>query len=458
MQELKVLVVDDNRSIVKTICDILRSKGYETLSAYCGEEALLKVKEDAPDCVLMDLKMPGIDGVKTLEILREMDPALPVLMISAFASEEKVKEAKRLGVTAVLPKPVDFQVVFGFLSHIRKGDHQMMNSDGENLTENSQTDSDETIRDRIRNEIIPILYQVASAEKNRYQNPHIVLCWIKKGCEKTECPAYGNLMVRCWYLAGTYCGGKIQGTFVEKSGNCRQCEVFEESCPTLVEELGEATNHMMHLLREGNKSSQKQLEKIEYLNKELLSALENLDSRNKEIQELVITDKLTGLYNRNYLTTVLEDEIHRSQRGKNPLTVMMIDLDDFRSINDAYGHKFGDGILSFLGSMLQSTKRKCDRPFRYGGEEFFIVLPDTDSTIALVVAERIREKFEKEPFVVEANAGIQRTVHLTLSIGLATYMQDMSAAALIKQADLAIYRAKSEGKNKIVRYGIDCTT
>jgi diguanylate cyclase (GGDEF)-like protein len=403
----------------------------------------------------MDLKMPGIDGVKTLEMIREVDPILPVLLFSAFATNEQIEEAKRHGVSAVLPKPLDIQLFFCFLSHLGKGDSHMTTAKGENMPEKKPADSDENIRDRIRNEIIPILYNFARLDEMKFQTPHFVNCWERKGCEMKDCPAYGNLESRCWYLAGTYCGGKIQGAFAEKCGGCRQCDVFKEFCPTLVEEVGEAVNNLLYMVREGKKASQKQLGKIEYLNKELLSALENLDTRNREIQELVITDKLTGIYNRNYLTTVLEDEIQRSQRGNNPLALMMIDLDDFKPINDTYGHGFGDKILSFFGAMLQSTIRKCDRPFRYGGEEFVVVLPDTDPTIALVVAERVRETFEKEPFAVDAKDEIRKTVYLTLSIGLATFGQGMSAGALLKQADLAIYKAKSEGKNRVVRYGID---
>lgn len=454
-ENVKVLVVDDNRAMVKTICDILKVKGYESIIAYSGEEALEKVQSDNPGCVLMDLKMPGIDGVKALELIREVDPVLPVLLFSAFATKEQVEEAERRGAAAVLPKPLDMQLFICFLSHLEKGEIHMTSAKGENMSGKKPAESDETIRDRIRNEIIPILYNFARNDDLKFQNPHIVNCWERKGCEMKDCPAYGKTGIPCWYLAGTYCGGKIQGAFVEKCGGCRECAVFKEFCPTVVEEVGEAVNNLLNMVRESKEASQKQLGKIEYLNKELLSALENLDTRNREIQELVITDKLTGIYNRNYLTTVLEDEIQRSQRGNNPLVLMMIDLDDFKPINDTYGHGFGDKILSFLGAMLQSTIRKCDRPFRYGGEEFVVVLPDTDTTIALAVAERIRETFGKEPFVVEEKEVIQKTVYLTLSIGLATFGQGMSAGALLKQADLAIYKAKSEGKNRVVRYGID---
>src|SRR6266581_686152 len=315
--------------------------------------------------------------------------------------------------------------------------------------------SAEAIRKRIQQEIIPVLYQAPCQDEIKFHNPHVVPCWIRKECERTDCPAYENMEVRCWYAAGTFCCGAVQGTFAEKYGNCRKCVVFQEACPTLVEEVGEALNHMFSVLDKEKQTNLKQMQRIEYLNKELLSSLENLDTRNREIQELVITDKLTGLYNRQYLSTILEDEVNRSQRVKNPLTVMMIDEDDFKQVNDLYGHTYGDRVLSCLGRVLRDVVRKSDRPFRYGGEEFFVVLPDTDPSVAWIVAERVRKAFEKERFSIKTKDGIQKSFSLTLSIGFAGYVHGLNAGALIKRADEAMYQAKSEGKNRSIRYMVD---
>jgi DNA-binding NtrC family response regulator len=115
-----VLVVDDDRRMVKTICDILRVKGYEAAEAYSGEEAVARVKADGPDCVLMDVKMPGIDGVEALKMIQAEAPQLPVVLMSAYATDDQAQEAKRLGAFAVLTKPIDFQQVLSFLSLLRK--------------------------------------------------------------------------------------------------------------------------------------------------------------------------------------------------------------------------------------------------------------------------------------------------------------------------------------------------
>jgi DNA-binding NtrC family response regulator len=116
----KLLVVDDDRRMVKTICDILRVKGYEALPAYSGEEAVAMVKGEAFDCVLMDIKMPGIDGVAALKMIKDGSPDTPVVLMSAYATDEQLIEAKRQGAATVLTKPIDFQQILSFLSLLRK--------------------------------------------------------------------------------------------------------------------------------------------------------------------------------------------------------------------------------------------------------------------------------------------------------------------------------------------------
>jgi len=116
----KVLVVDDDRRMAKTICDILKIKGYEVIEVNSGEEAVEKVKSDAPDCVLMDIKMSGINGIEALKTFKDMAPDLPVILMSAYATEEQADEAKQLGAYAVLDKPIDIQSLLSFLSVLRK--------------------------------------------------------------------------------------------------------------------------------------------------------------------------------------------------------------------------------------------------------------------------------------------------------------------------------------------------
>lgn len=133
-ERTKVLVVDDDRRMVRTICDILKVKGYAAAEAYSGEEAVEKVKSDHPDCVLMDIKMPGINGVEALRLIKDICPDLPVVLMSAYTTEEQVAEAKQLGADTVLTKPVDLQMVFSFLALLRKEESILIVDDDLNFS------------------------------------------------------------------------------------------------------------------------------------------------------------------------------------------------------------------------------------------------------------------------------------------------------------------------------------
>jgi len=309
----------------------------------------------------------------------------------------------------------------------------------------------EDLLQRIRNEILPLFDSAVNDDKSLFQNPYLKNCWEEKNCQKENCPVFKEVKPRCWQISGTYCGGKTQGAFVDKYTNCKACEVYSNVCPTIVEELGEHLNNMVFLLRKKNERVNKQVQNIDHLNRELRSALENLDSRNMEIQKLVITDKLTGLYNRHYMMTVLDDEVMRHTRKGYEFSILMLDIDNFKALNDTHGHLFGDEVLSGLGGILKRTTRNYDRAFRFGGEEFVVVLPETEQTIAWMVAERIREAFAEKQFGAKTDNGEEK-VSSTISIGVASYTANLGVAELLRKADDALYEAKSRGKNQVVRH------
>lgn len=126
---MKILVVDDDRRIVKTTCDILRIKGHEAIPAFTGEEGVEMVKSDLPDCVLMDIRMPGISGVEALKQMKAIAPALPIVLVSAYTTGEVVSEAKEAGAYAVLAKPLNFQMVLSFLSLLHKEENILVVDD-----------------------------------------------------------------------------------------------------------------------------------------------------------------------------------------------------------------------------------------------------------------------------------------------------------------------------------------
>lgn len=163
---------------------------------------------------------------------------------------------------------------------------------------------------------------------------------------------------------------------------------------------------------------------------------------------MAITDALTGLHNRRYmeshLATLAEQNV---ARGK-PLAVMILDIDFFKAVNDTYGHDAGDDVLREFATRIRRSIRGIDLACRYGGEEFVIVMPETDLNVAGKVAERVRRAIAAEPFTIEKGA---RRIEVTISIGLATLeRKDEPVADVLKRADVALYRAKHDGRNRVV--------
>ena len=130
---MKILVVDDDLRIVKTTCDILKIKGHEPVAAYSGEEGVEMVKTDPPDCVLMDIKMTGINGVEAMKRMHEIVPLLPVVLVSAYATDELIAEARQIGAYAILNKPLNFPMILSFLAMLRKEESILVVDDDPNF-------------------------------------------------------------------------------------------------------------------------------------------------------------------------------------------------------------------------------------------------------------------------------------------------------------------------------------
>lgn len=176
---------------------------------------------------------------------------------------------------------------------------------------------------------------------------------------------------------------------------------------------------------------------------------ENLEKTQKELKILSTHDSLTGLNNRKEFHRYLQEELERSKRYDCPLSLLMLDIDFFKNINDTYGHQAGDLILSDIANLLKRECRIVDQISRYGGEEFTIILPETSASGALIIAERIRKLVANTTFFV----GPGQEISVTLCVGVAVYKEDATTEnALISAADEALYAAKHAGRNRVCSY------
>ena len=164
--------------------------------------------------------------------------------------------------------------------------------------------------------------------------------------------------------------------------------------------------------------------------------------------EMAITDALTGLYNRRYMESHLGSLIEQAAARGKPLAALVLDIDYFKSVNDNYGHDAGDDVLREFAIRMRKSIRGIDLACRYGGEEFVIVMPETDMAVATTVAERLRRRIAAEPFSIAQGA---TAIEVTISIGISTLdPAGDNATKLLKRADQALYRAKSDGRNRVV--------
>lgn len=167
----------------------------------------------------------------------------------------------------------------------------------------------------------------------------------------------------------------------------------------------------------------------------------------RHVSEESITDKLTTLYNRNYFNSAINKELARSSRAGKPISLIILDIDDFKKLNDSCGHLKGDQVLRDVAFLVKNSIRTMDTAFRYGGEEFVVLLPETESNEAGKISERIRKSVEGHNFV----ASEKHSGRLTVSLGLVTCNDSkLSAEKLLKEADSCLYKAKNSGKNKSI--------
>lgn len=187
-------------------------------------------------------------------------------------------------------------------------------------------------------------------------------------------------------------------------------------------------------------------DEIEQLAIAFNSMAQKLEQSQRDLKNLAILDGLTGVYNRREFNLQLKSELERSERYHHPCSLIMMDIDYFKKLNDTYGHQGGDEALRAVAALLKQEVRPTDRVARYGGEEFAIILPETSNERAMVVAERLRVAIALESIPISED----QIINVTVSVGVATFPTDTtSESQLISLADQALYTAKKCGRNRV---------
>ncbi len=241
-----------------------------------------------------------------------------------------------------------------------------------------------------------------------------IRCWEIKDCARADCPSFHDEGSRCWLKVGTLCGGMVQGDFAKKYRSCFSCKVMKEMEADEVRSLYEHVNILIH----------------------------HLKKRDEKIVSAAITDQLTGVYNRAYFNEFIDKRVAHAGRYEENISFIMIDLDGFKGLNDTYGHQAGDDVLIEAASLLKQMIRRSDLLFRYGGDEFLIILPYADCVRAETVKERIRTAAEQWNLQNRRYVGFR----LSLSTGCSTWKQGDDVFARIREADALMYEEKKQKK------------
>ncbi len=450
----KILIVDDDPLNVKLLAAKLPVKQYDILKAYGGEQALEKVAAESPDLILLDIMMPGIDGYQVTRTLKN-NPAtrdIPVVLVTALdGTDDKIRGLKA-GADEFLNKPVNSaELTARVKSFLRLRRYQ------EQLKARSQTDEVFTTPDEAQNCLQELSgpASILLVEDNDrdvrllqgYLESEDYRISLGRNGEETLSRVSGekfDLILLDILLPGMD-GFEVCRRLKEKP-HTRDIQIVVITCLQDLEsklrglELG-VDDFLVKPINPHELKARLNalLKKKQYLDR--------LHVNYETALQYAITDRRTGLYNHGYFEHSLETEIKRAMRQSHPVSLMMIDLDNFKDYNDALGHLAGDAILKEIGRLIKNNIREVDLAARYGGEEFAIILPYTPPSGAVVSAERLRQRIARHPFAPEISLPSR---HLTVSIGFAGFPDDAAAAIeLVKAADTALYHAKRSGRNKV---------
>ena len=450
----RVLVVDDVPPNVKLLEAKLTSEYFDVLTAYSGPEALEVISREHPDIVLLDVMMPGMDGFEVCRRIKsdKTTAHIPVVMVTALDQPSDRVAGLEAGADDFLTKPVQDLALFArvrSLVRLKVMMDELRNRETTGSTLGWDGDKDEGINFEtpsdgsilIVDEQERVMERIARALDGVGE-----LTFMTGGDDVAERAREKNfdLIIVSLTMRNT------DGLRV-----CSKLRSFEETrhAPILVMVDDGNTKLLVRALEMGvNDYVVRPVDRMEFLArvKTQLKRKRYADKLWENFHmsmQLATTDAVTGLYNRHYLTSHMETQLVASQRKGKPLSVMMMDIDHFKRVNDTYGHAVGDKVLKEFSNRIAKNIRGVDLAARYGGEEFVVMMPETPLDWAQMIAERLRQEICENPFDVGTADG---PLSVTVSIGVAVSDEEQTPGQLLERADKALYTAKEGGRNKVI--------
>lgn len=388
-----ILVVDDDPNLRKTLADILRVKGYETAVAASGAEAIAAVERGMFSLALIDLMLPDMPGLEVMAHIKAISPLTEAIILTGHASMETAIEATGQGAFSYLLKPYQMDELLLTIRH---------------AVERNQA-QEEILRLASFPRLLPSpVIELDPAGGVTYLNPAAERLFPGLSAMGRSHPLLhgsGELITALWQ-------GKHPGEAVYEA------------------KVGEAT-YELH---------------ISYVREVDLIRIYVLDITQRkraeaEIHLLATTDSLTGIANRREFSAILAREVDRAKRYGTPMSLAMYDLDYFKRVNDTFGHDVGDYVLQTVTRLVKENIRANDVVARWGGEEFMVLMPQSD-------VQAVRNASEKLRLAIAAHH-FDKVGSLTASFGVAAFEPQDDLNSLLKRVDDALYRAKEQGRNRV---------
>lgn len=447
----RILVVDDIESNVRLLEAKLSAEYYEVLTASDGPTALAIAASQQPDIILLDVMMPGMDGFQVCRRLKD-DPEtrhVPVVLVTALDGRADRVAGLEAGADDFLTKPIDDVMLFARVRSLTR-----LKAVIDELRAREASGRRMGVIAGAASRLGGSGGRILIVDDNVRQAARVAAELAVEHRPVVESEAYKAVLTA---------RGPVDLVIVNANAKTFDGLRFAAQLRS-----DEATRSLPILAIADFDERQKAVKALEIGVNDILARpidpgelaarvrtqirrkryTDYLRSNLDHSLELAVTDQLTGLHNRRYMSGQLEALMRRANQGGEPVALLVIDIDHFKKVNDSFGHDVGDEVLSEFAVRLASNVRAVDLPVRHGGEEFVVVMPDTDLEDARRIAERIRLHAAGAPFRV---MGGTELLSVTISIGVASSAgSEDTPTALLKRADEAVYEAKSRGRNRVI--------
>lgn len=452
-----ILIADDEPLILGMITEILREQGYAVHPVGDGLEALQALRQDKFHLALLDIGLPGLSGLELLSRIKAEFPQTEVIVFTGHAGLDSAVQALRLGAYDYLLKSEirleNLQTVVAralerrrlalsnrrLLTHLRQVQQELSQQHSQDLSRVrrlSETLAVPLTWEQLFHGLMNIIWESLNLQ---------VLGLEFQGAGK-------GLTLEAYRRHPGLKEEAIAGFKAWLKQNFQQTNAKGPELPT--SQLADFPEILWARVRTGGclalvaggreyPFTPEESELFAVINLQGEAALKNLELF-EEVKNLAVRDGLTGLYNYRHFWELLGHEVEQSRRYETPLSLLFLDLDSFKVINDTLGHSQGDAVLKTLADYLQGALRQADVICRYGGEEFVVLLPKTPFEQAIMLAERLRQKISELVIPLP-----ERDLRFTVSIGVSSLISGMDGEALVNAADAAMYQAKQAGKNQV---------